>query len=96
MRFYKTEKKLTEYTDCVKLTCDICNSQSPTNSNDWDKDMYVIKQIEIKYKTGSCYPSHGLGVEYVIDMCPKCFKEKLIPFIESFNRVQIKEKTWDY
>ena len=46
-------------------------------------------------KTGSNYPEGGSGEETTIDICPDCFKDKLIPWVESFGgKPTVKEWNW--
>jgi len=49
----------------------------------------------MKQKEGSNYPEGGTGTEYEIDLCPKCFKERLVPWLKS-EGAAIEEKEWDW
>lgn len=60
------------------VTCDICNDKIENNSFD-------IDEVTIKHKTGYLYPEGGQGEYKKIDMCGKCFNQKLLPFLESIG-----------
>lgn len=74
------------------MICDICNTQ--TKQMDWRDGLYDVAETEVVFREGTRYPEGGSGIETTIDICPKCFVERLIPWVESFgNKVQKKE--WD-
>lgn len=60
------------------VACDLCGVQideSPGN--------YGVDEVEIRHKTGKSYPEGGNGVETAVDMCGKCFDEKLVPWLKT-------------
>jgi hypothetical protein len=71
-------------------TCDICHEEIPRV-----KDTYETSEVEVRLKEGRDYPEGGSGEETEIDVCPDCFKTKLIPFIESFGST-IKPTEYDW
>jgi len=79
------------------LTCDLCGVKS--KGYDWVCGSYEVKEVElsvtIKHRTGESYPSGGSGSTFEIDMCPKCFQEKLIPWIQSQGG-NVREEEWDF
>jgi len=82
----------------VKRSCDICNLVS--DSADWPcTSNYAINETEIsitiRHKDGSNYPDGGNGTETQIDLCPKCFKDKLIPWLQS-QGASISIEDWDW
>lgn len=40
-------------------------------------------QQEVKLEEGTSYPEGGSYEGFILDICPKCFKDKLIPWFES-------------
>ncbi len=96
MKFYKTKEeqvilKRTEYVD--KICCDLCGKED--KQNNWDSDScYDVQETEISWKTGFQYPEGGRGKDYSVDICPECFKGKLIPWVEGFGR-NVTVKDWD-
>lgn len=58
----------------------------------------TVVAVEIRQKEGVTYPALGPaaeGTKYEIDICPVCFKEKLIPWLIS-QGANIKQENWDY
>ena len=89
MKHYKKiPKHVEERQYLTHATCDICNSQLERGS-------YELEEININYKVGTNYPEGGSGEECSVDLCGKCFKEKLIPFLES-NGVDAKFTEWSW
>jgi hypothetical protein len=84
----RTEKRL------ARITCDICGREG--KDDDWEARGYDVCEVEVRHKQGVNYPDSGDGDEIDLDVCPECFREKLVPFIESFGRVKIKPKEWSW
>ena len=83
---------------CIKRTCDLCGMEA--KPDDWtDGSGYTINETEIevtvRHKDGSSYPDGGSGTETVIDLCPICFKQKLIPWLQS-QGAKIESKEWEW
>ncbi len=82
----------------VGLQCDLCGRKSPDNY-DWTKDLYEVNETKLKVhvtvtqKKGEEYPEGGSGTEYEIDLCPECFKNRLVPWLKS-EGAKIEEKGW--
>lgn len=60
----------------VSTTCDICRKTSKLSG-------YEFEEVEVKYNIGSRYPDGGMGTLTEVDLCPDCFNEKLIPWLET-------------
>lgn len=97
MRYY--EDKLVSYTtqELVKTICDICGAEA--KQGEWRSSLYEINEVEIRVevrqKEGSDYPEGGWGTHYQADICPNCFKNKLVPWLKS-QGCQAKEEEWDW
>jgi hypothetical protein len=84
---------------CVGRSCDLCGKKG--GSDKWDSVgwTYDINETEIeitcRQKEGSSYPEGGSGTEYQIDLCPDCFKDKLIPWLRS-QGAKIEDMNWDW
>lgn len=76
-----------------EIKCDICGKVSKSN---WREEFYDATETSAELKTGRSYPEGGDGEKYEIDICPECFKKKLIPFVETFGISKIHPKRWDY
>ena len=82
----------------VKRVCDICGFEAKTEGWDaasgWDVNETEVR-IECRQKEGESYPEGGWGTEWIIDICPECFKKKLVPALIEMG-AQIKEEEWDW
>ena len=97
MRKYRTYLKEMMQTDLIETTCDLCGAVA--KRGEWGSATWEVAETEIKItirqKDGEAYPDSGDGTEYNVDMCPKCFKEKLIPWLTSQNAT-CERKAWDW
>ena len=98
MRIYE-ERTRPAYKEkvCVKRQCDLCGTKS--KSGDWEAGYYEVAEstvrIEVTCKTGESYPDDAYGTEFEIDICPECFKEKLVPWLRS-QGAKIEEQRWEW
>lgn len=60
-------KKVVDY-----VTCDICKEKIFVGG-------YDENSVTILHRSGKHYPESGWGIEMSVDMCGKCFGEKLVP-----------------
>ena len=98
MKRYETvtpEPKPTQY--LIGLTCDLCGRE--TKWRGWAEDCWDVDEIEIKVTIrrhqGQNYPEGGWGTDYEVDLCPECFKDKLIPWLES-QGAKVQQTEWDW
>lgn len=94
MKKYRQKQITKDVTILDKTICDMCKKE--INGGDWADGMYDIDETNISYRTGKNYPEGGFGEKYRIDLCPECFKNKLIPFIEEEGNTNIESEEWDY
>jgi hypothetical protein len=98
MRVYK-EKTIPAKTirECTHRICDICGTKG--GDGDWTGSTYAINETEVSIritqKEGNSCPDGGSGTKYDIDLCPTCFKNKLIPWLRS-QGATIQEIEWDF
>lgn len=78
----KTEQRL------YKTTCDVCGDEIK-------EERYSAEEVTVKRRTGCSYPDGGSGQEVSVDMCGKCFDEKLVPWLES-QGVKPKTEDWEW
>jgi hypothetical protein len=87
----------------VELICDICKKNiivvnAGLDNNNWATNEYEnnMQKVTIKLEDGNdCLGSGGESTETEFDVCPECFKEKIMPFIESFgSKPQVTEHDW--
>ena len=80
-----------------KTTCDLCGKKALRGY--WESSSYEVHETEIevtvRQKDGANFPDGGFGTKYEVDMCPKCFKNKLIPWLES-QGCKAERKDWDW
>ena len=84
----ETKKRVKEFTVTTEVKCDICGAIAPCPDcydAEWAKESYNISTATIELKEGASFPAGGSWIETTFDICPTCFKEKLIPFIKSFG-----------
>jgi hypothetical protein len=72
--------------------CDLCGARA--KNGEWDDGLYSLLDIEVSYTEGSQYPEGGYGTKYEVDICPECFKKKLIPWLEN-QGAEIHEEEWN-
>lgn len=95
----ETKKVKTTYENdhVISVTCDICHKKY--NGDHWNSGYYTVDETEIsitiRHKVGDSYPEGGSGTELEIDICPTCFKDKLVPWIKSYGSI-LNEKEWDF
>lgn len=72
-----------ETTDVVVdyYRCDLCDRQTKDTENWKGESTYEIDNVVVLTKTGSSYPEGGHIEVTKFDICPDCFKNKLIPWM---------------
>ena len=97
MRQYETREQTSKYNHLVKLTCDLCGTNA--KSGGWESSLYEVNEVEIemtvRQKDGQRYAECGSGEQYIVDLCPQCFKQRLIPWLHS-EGATIEQKEWDW
>lgn len=82
----------------VSRVCDICGCKAE-GGDEWSGSIYDIEDtevtIKIQYETGTRYPDNGWSKKYEIDICPRCFKDKLMAWLEE-QGVNITEIETDW
>ncbi len=95
MKKYRTiEKKVEtkEFKVVDSITCDLCGDE--TNKN-WKTEPYDATETDISMKTGNDWPEGGSGDLIEVDICPTCFKDKLIPWVRSQGGTETVTE-WDW
>jgi hypothetical protein len=88
----KTEPAKT-YKAHVKTQCDLCKKEGPRHN--WSDECYYRETTELTLREGTTYPDGGSGTEIRVDICPSCFREKLVPWLES-QGAKVAEEDWDW
>ena len=97
-KYHNVEVRRTE-TRFVEQNCDLCGATAVHPGNNWSGGGYTVDETEItvtvKQKEGTQHPEGGSGEEYNIDICPTCFKNRLVPRLIS-QGANIKQEEWDW
>ena len=97
MRRFKTMPVTREERYDHELICDICGHTVKSIENNWAGGLYEDCRTEVTFQEGHSYPEAITGKKLEFDICPTCFKDKLIPWIQSQNpNVDVKPKDYDY
>ena len=78
-----------------KVLCDLCVNRDYNGMSSYEFDEVEV-EIIVKRREGANYPEGGSGTETVIDVCPGCFKAKLVPWVLSHGKTNIVTEDWDW
>ena len=102
MKVYKKIEYMTSSNRLEKIICDLCKAET---TNEWrqnNSDNSDVIEINISISEGYIHKmidgydhDEGEGTKTTIDLCPDCFKSKLLPWVVSHGGVPQKE-TWEY
>lgn len=92
---YKRVSEAREYDKLIEQRCDLCGRLAKVPGSRWDGDGFAVSETEVRLKEGRSYPEGGSGSEHRVDICPDCFRAKLIPWLES-QGAAISERDWDF
>lgn len=99
-RTYKVENvPATTHKVIDKTICDLCKRE--TAGDNWEKsDWQVTNTTNVSTRVSAkCNRSYwgdgGEGAEIIIDLCPWCFRDKLMPWLrEQGANIEVKEYDW--
>lgn len=94
---HREKRTVTEERDVFfKRTCDLCGIESKS-SGDWRRpdDRFKVRETTVTYRDGDNFPEGGSGTEIKVDICPECFKRKLVPWLKS-QGVNVIEEEWNW
>jgi hypothetical protein len=60
------------------MKCELCPSTS--RDPDWSPGLFEIAEPRVSLRLGKSYPEGELTKTIYLDICPECFKTKLIPW----------------
>ena len=71
------------------VICDVCHQciKAP--------DRHQVRETEVRLNEGERYGNDGFGIETLIDICVDCFRNKLIPWVQSQGGVPTKTE-WSF
>jgi hypothetical protein len=83
-------------THCTGKRCDLCGKKG---DYEWDAIGFDVNEtrlsVTVKQKEGYNCPDGGSGQEWEIDLCPDCFKNRLVPWLIS-QGAKIEQKEWSW
>ena len=82
---YEKQTKQVVHEVLVERKCDLCGRTAKTD--DWEAGCYTVDETDIMVtilqKDGKEYPEGGSGTRIEVDLCPDCFKDRLVPWLRS-------------
>lgn len=89
-RFETQMTKPRETRVCVELTCDLCGRTAPGPDDygrygraTWTDESYGVDTVLILRESGSGYPEGRFTETESFDVCPDCWKTKVVPWFKS-------------
>lgn len=76
------------------IQCEICKSLT-TDAGNWGGDRYGVDRVTITLEEGNRYPEGGTITTTLVDLCPKCFRDKLLPWLQGQGG-QARERETDF
>ena len=98
MRKYVTRTITKKITEQVEKTCDICGYKVEGvlgYGDNWDMDQTNHAEVILQMSTGTSYAESVSGKRINVDVCPKCFMDKVLPYLKSLGAV-VYEEPWEY
>lgn len=84
------------------ITCDLCGKEAPGlrhGDSEWTTEHYAIEEtrveVTVRRRQGSSFPEGAWGKAWSVDICPTCFKAKLVPWLIS-QGAAIREEDFDF
>ena len=66
------------------ITCELC-PKTTSDPENWAIENYHRDEVIIQRKWGEMYPESGYLQWVILDLCPTCFRDKLIPWFHSLG-----------
>lgn len=79
--------------EVVALVCDLCGTRSP--GPDWSHGFYDVDKVNINWSNGKCYPG-DVDTDFTwVDLCPTCFRTRLLTWVVAQGgQYQIEDRPW--
>jgi hypothetical protein len=75
-----------EQYEVEEATCDLCGKKADRvewNGVEWSRGAYDVSKTGVYLEEGDNYPEGRDTTTTEFHICPKCFKAKLVPWLES-------------
>lgn len=81
------------------ILCDVCKINTRDSKyGDWDDPSDSFSntcETTVEYKVGNAWPEGGSGDLVTLDICPECFLNILVPFLEE-KGAEVRTEEWDF
>ena len=75
------------------VVCDLCGKESP--HGDWASKTYDVAETTISMEVGENYGDSGSIKETSYDICPECFRNKLMIWLEAQGAERtVQDRDW--
>lgn len=67
------------------ITCDLCGRIAPRRSvlGVWGENSYEVAEVKVEMTTGEAFPDSSSTKTLAFDICPQCFKHRLMAWMET-------------
>lgn len=84
MRFEKTVTIPEETRQALDhIRCDLCAEETHEPNNWFHKHNFGRNKVTVKLEQGYKWPDSIDITKTIFDICPKCFRDKLVPWFKS-------------
>lgn len=70
----------------VEVKCDLCGKKAGLRRSDrggeWSENSYEIREVKVEMRIGDSFPEGSNWVATRYDICPWCFENRVMPFLE--------------
>ena len=98
MKRYRTVTKTQEVQELEEFRCDLCGKKGNQNGR-WPARRFEVNDTEltvrVEHNDGKSYPEGGCGNVYSVDICPECFKGRLVAWLNS-QGADIDTREWEW
>jgi hypothetical protein len=83
-RKFEVKQETRSVTTCVERACDMCGAKARSPEwNQWEgSSSYDVSEVHIFCEEGSSFPEGRSTKKVGFDVCPTCFHNKVVPFME--------------
>lgn len=94
MKHYETKTvPAREEQELACITCDLCGRET---RDDWEDYRDGTTEVEVRLNQHKMESGYGaFGTDLSFDLCPDCFRNRLIPWLKD-QGAEVQEKKWGY
>ena len=87
MRETREEEQIRKVIIETVISCDTCGKKAKRGH--WDSSVYAVENTEVTvtvhHESGKSYPGDHVTEKIRFDICPDCFRNKLVPYLQSLG-----------